>query len=92
MFWTYIYFKRDSYIAQRMPGLRSQWKAETVAAVTHLALLGVKNGETALWGIKKQSKTDVSNVWYPLFYIQRETVKAEDECMFYSFTAFSAEM
>ena len=22
------------------------------------------------------------------FYIQRETVKAEDECMFYSFTAF----
>jgi len=45
-----------------MPGLRSQWKAETVAAVTHLALLGVKNGETALWGIKKQSKADVSNV------------------------------
>ena len=28
-----------------MPGLRSQWKAETVAAVTHLALLGVKRQE-----------------------------------------------
>ena len=45
-----------------MPGLRSQWKAETVAAVTHLALLGVKNGETALWGIKKQNKTERMSV------------------------------
>ena len=35
-----------------MPGLRLQWKAEIGAAVTHLALLGVKIWETALWDIK----------------------------------------
>ena len=33
-----------------MPGLRLQWKAESMAAVTHLASLGVKIRETALWG------------------------------------------
>lgn len=32
-----------------MPGLRLQWMAEAVAADTHLALLGIKIGETALW-------------------------------------------
>lgn len=32
-----------------MPGLRLQWMAEAVAADTHLALLGIKIGEPALW-------------------------------------------
>ena len=36
-----------------MSGLRLQWKAETGAAVTHLALLGVKIWETALWDFEK---------------------------------------
>ena len=36
---------------QFMSGLLSQWKAEIAAAVTHLALLGVKIRKTALWGL-----------------------------------------
>ena len=42
------HFKRDSYIAGRMSGLRQQWKAEDTVAVTHLAYtLGVKIQESA---------------------------------------------
>lgn len=32
-----------------MSGLRLQWKAEAVAADAHLALLGLRIRETALW-------------------------------------------
>ncbi len=36
-------------IAQRMSGLRLQWKTKVVAADSHLALLGLKIWGTALW-------------------------------------------
>ena len=39
----------DSYIAANDARPPLQWKAERAAAVTHLALLGVKIQETAFW-------------------------------------------
>ena len=45
------HFKRDSYIAGRMSGLKYRWKAEDTVAVTHLAhTLGVKIQESAFRG------------------------------------------
>lgn len=38
-----------------MPGLRLKWKAEAVAADTHLALLGIKIWEPAFWELCTKS-------------------------------------
>ena len=53
LFLNLHYFKRDSYIAQWLSSPHSlrglEGKAKALVAVTHLALLGVREQKAAFW-------------------------------------------